>query len=145
MSERKARKEEPFPLAGTTLRVYRYMYQSGRSLGIHEIQNALRLSSSSVAEYHVRKLESAGLVTRDENARYFVNRVVFENMIRIRRSLIPLQTAYALSFGTGLALMLLLFRPPVLNSGYFFALILVALACGIFSYQALKAAKKAAI
>ncbi len=140
MSEDKA-----FELAGTTLKVYRYMYRAGRPLGIHEVQQGLHFSSPSVAQYHVKKLENAGLVTRDDYARYFVDRIVFENMIRVRRSLIPLQTAYALSFATGFVLLLILFRPPVISSGYFFALIMIGLACGVFSYEALKASKEAAI
>jgi predicted DNA-binding transcriptional regulator len=142
MSEDRPDEDETFTLSGTTLRVYRYMFRSGKSLGIHEVQHAMDLSSSSVAQYHIRKLENAGLVSKDQNSRYFVNRAVFENMVRIRRSLIPLQTAYAVSFGSGLALLLLLFRPPMLTGGYLFAVILVGLACAIFSYQALRAAKR---
>jgi hypothetical protein len=133
------------PLAGTTLRVYRYMYRYGKSVGIHEVQNALGLSSSSVAQYHIKKLENAGLVAKDENAQYFVNRMVFENMIRVRRSLIPIQTAYAVSFGTGFILLLLLFRPTVLTSGYLFSLILIGAACAVFSYQTIRAARNSSI
>ena len=130
------------PLAGTTLRVYRFMYWSGKPVGIHEVQHALGLSSSSVAQYHIKKLETAGLVLKDENAQYFVNRTVFENMIRVRRSLIPIQTAYAISFGTGFILLLLLFRPIVITSGYLFSLILIGLACALFTYQAVRSASR---
>ena len=145
MSEDKPGEDERFTLSGTTLRVYRHMFRSGKSLGIHEIQHAMGLSSSSVAQYHIKKLENAGLVSKDLNSQYFVNRMVFENMVRIKRSLIPLQTAYASSFGSGLVLLLLLFRPPVLTGGYLFSIILVGLACLIFSYQAVKTAKRSGL
>jgi hypothetical protein len=132
-------------LTGTTLKVYRFMYRQGKALGIHEIQNALKLSSSSVAQYHVKKLETAGMVNKDENSRYYVNRLVFENMIRIRRSLIPLQAAFALSFGTALVLLIVLFRPDPITSGYLFATAMVGFACAIFAYQSVSAARKATI
>lgn len=137
--------DKAFALAGTTLKVYRYMYKTGKSVGIHEVQHALGLSSASVASYHMKKLENAGLVAKDENARYYVNHVVFENMIRIRRSLVPLQAAFALSFATAFILLLTLFRPAFLTGGYIFALVMIGLACSIFSYQALGAVKKTSI
>jgi DNA-binding transcriptional ArsR family regulator len=137
--------DEEIALTGTTLRVYRYMYREGRPVGIHEIQHALNLSSSSVATYHVKKLENAGLVDKDPNSQYFVNRVVFENMVRVRRSLIPLQTAYAAAFATAILLLLTLFRPSVINATYVFSLIMMLFGCIIFVYQALVTARRASI
>ena len=72
-------------LRGTTLRIYRFMYREGRPLGLHEIQRALGLSSASIPQYHINKLIKAGLVKEDEGGSgYYVDRLVFENMIRIR-------------------------------------------------------------
>jgi hypothetical protein len=156
--ERKDSRGEP-ELTGTTLRVYRYLYRAGKPCGIHDIQRGLRLSSSSVALYHVRKLLAAGLIKEaggavqdagEEKSReeansgkasgYVVDKVIFENMIRIRRSLIPVQVAYAIFFATALVILISLLRPAVLSGAYVFALIIIMIACAIFSYQALKAA-----
>ena len=81
-------------MKNTTLRVYRYLYkQGGKPVGVHEVQNGLSLSSPSVAHYHIRKLVEQGLA-KEEAGGYVVDKVLFENMIRIRRSVIPFQTTY---------------------------------------------------
>ena len=75
------------------------MYKEGRPLGLHEIQRALGLSSASIPQSHINKLITAGLVKVHESGKgYYVIRLVFENMIRIRRSLIPFQTTYTIFF-----------------------------------------------
>ena len=49
-------------LKGTTLEVYRFLLKSSKPVGTRELQRALDLSSSSVATYHLSKLEDAGLL-----------------------------------------------------------------------------------
>jgi len=154
-------------LNGTILRVYRYLYRAGKPCGIHEVQRGLGLSSSSVALYHIRKLLDAGLIREDsqhneeENTRekkgvegidsdkvtvgYVVDRLMFDNMIRIRRSLIPIQVAYSIFFATAFIILLVLLRPSVLSGAYFFALVIIGIACAIFLYQAIKAARSVAL
>jgi predicted DNA-binding transcriptional regulator len=133
-------KDGDYLLKGTTLRVYRWMYRQGRPVGIHEVQRALALSSPSVAEYHIRKLVQAELVRERING-YLVDRVVFENLLRIRRMVIPLQATYVAFFGAMLVLLFALFRPsPSSNStGLFvFALVLNLAAVSVFSYETYK-------
>lgn len=147
-------------LTGTTLRVYRYLYRMGKPCGIREIQRGLGLSSSSVAVYHVRKLLEAGLI-REESAAdaadgsqvdssrgssgYVVDRIIYENMIRVRRSLIPLQVGYSVFFATALVILLVLLRPNPISGGFIFALLVIAAACGLFAYEALKSLSKNAV
>lgn len=126
-------------LGKTTLKVYRYLYRNGKPLGIRDIQRGLGLSSSSVAEYHVRKLLSMSLVKEESESRFLVDRLVFENMIRIRNTLIPIQVGFSVFFGTALLVLLFLFRPSVLSGQYIFSVIMIALACSLFAYQAFKA------
>lgn len=126
-----------YVLKGTTLRVYRYMYRTGSPLGIHEIQRALGLSSPSVAEYHVKKLAGAGLVQEKEGG-YVVDRVVFENLIRIRRTVIPLQTTYVAFFVSTLLVLVLFLRPSSVTSLYFFALAVNIGGLAITVYEAAK-------
>lgn len=150
-------------LTGTTLRVYRYLYKMGKPCGIREIERGLGLSSSSVALYHVRKLLDAGLIREElpqaakqgdpgkdpkpyreagngQPGGYVVDRVIYDNMIRIRRSLIPLQVAYSVFFATALLILVLILRPPAISGSYIFALSVIAVACGIFAYQAARSA-----
>ena len=141
--------KQSMSLSGTTLKVYRYLYRTGRPVGIRDIQRGIRLSSPSVAEYHVKKLLAMGIVKEEEkedgnssptsSSRFLVDRRVFESMIRIRRTIIPLQIGYSVFFGTGFLLMLLPFRSRILSGGYIFALAMIACACLIFGYQAFRA------
>jgi predicted DNA-binding transcriptional regulator len=81
-------------LAGTTLRVYRYIYKYG-PVRLHDIERALGFSSSSTAEYHINKLLRLGIVRAAEaEAGYVADRIVFENMLRVRRTVIPVWTTF---------------------------------------------------
>ncbi|HZW56501.1 MAG TPA: hypothetical protein VFF30_09455 [Nitrososphaerales archaeon] len=128
-------------LGGTTLKVYRILYAEGKPLGLNEIQKRARLSSPSVAHYHLSKLINQGLVSEKEDG-YVAERAIFENTIRIRRSLVPLQTTFALFFGTTLVGLLLFVRPTSLSSLYALALIVNVAALAIFVYQTYDALKK---
>jgi hypothetical protein len=172
LNEKKRSEAGGVELTGTTLRVYRYLYRMGKPCGIREIQRGLGLSSSSVALYHVRKLLDAGLIREererpspvdgdprsngpDENGSqgdpakgssgYVVDRVIYENMIRIRRSLIPVQVAYSMFFATALVVLLLILRPSAVSGAYVFALFVIAAACGIFGYQAFKSLSRSEV
>jgi predicted DNA-binding transcriptional regulator len=124
-------------LSGTTLRVYRYMYRSGTAMGIRDVKSGLNLSSPSVAEYHIRKLVRAGFV-QEKDGGYVVDRIIFENVIRIRKMIIPLQTAYAAFFLSTLAILLTVFRPATVTSLYFFALLVNSGAVIVTVYEAAK-------
>lgn len=125
-------------LSGTTLRVYRYVFrQAGKPVGIHELQSHLGLSSPSVAHYHIRKLVEEGLV-KEGMGGYVVDRVLFENMIRIRGSIIPFQTTYLSIFVCSLFLLLTVFRAETLDSEYFFAVFVNIMAIGITAFETIR-------
>lgn len=121
-------------LKGTRLRVYRLMLKSKSPLGIHDIQRSLRLTSASVAQYHVRKLLELKLI-REEGEGYVIDRVVFDNVIRIRRTAIPLQVAYAAFFASSLVAMLTILRPSAPSSVYLFAIIVMLIGLIISLYE----------
>jgi hypothetical protein len=75
-------------LKGTTYKIYLHLVKIGKPEGISEVQKSLGLSSPSVAQYHIGKLLKMGLV-REEQQGYVVDRLVLENIIRIRRRAIP--------------------------------------------------------
>ena len=128
-------------LSGTTLRVYRFLYKEGKPLNIHDVQRGLGLSSASVSQYHLRKLLQAGLV-KEQDEGFVVDRIVFENMIRIRRMVIPFQIAYAVFFATMLVVLLVFLR----NASHPFTVFLFALSVTLtsvvlFGYEAMKSLK----
>ena len=128
-------------LKGTTLRVYRFIYRQGRPMGVHDVQRGLSLSSPSVAQYHIKKLRGAGLI-REEQEGYVIDRVIFENMIRVRRALIPLQATYSIFFASTLVVMLTILRPPAITAIYVFALIVNVAALLISLYEVSRALRK---
>ena len=92
-------------LKGTTYRVYRYMYRAGKPVRVNDVQRDLKLSSPSVAQYHLKKLLRLGLV-KEVPEGYAIDKVIYENMVRIGRVTIPFQAAYIAFFaacviGTG--------------------------------------------
>ena len=127
-------------LKGTTYRVYRYILKQRKPVGISDVQKSLGLSSSSVSEYHIKKLLKVGLI-REEQGGYIVDKVVFENVIRIRRVALPAQTAYVFFFATTLLLFLIL-RPKDLDSIYFLAIVVNAVAFSISVYDLAKTMKR---
>jgi len=75
-----------------------------------------------------------GLIKEDQG-KFSVDQIIFENMIRIRTSLIPFQLAYLVFFATALVILVLVFRPHVLSEGYVFSLAILFVACVIFAMQ----------
>jgi hypothetical protein len=95
-------------LRGTTLKVYRYIVgKRDEPVRISEVQNALGLSSASLAHYHVRKLMDLGLV-REEGVGYVADKVAIENFFLLRGTIIPYQAAYASFFSVTLIAMLVI-------------------------------------
>jgi len=128
-------------LRGTTLRVYRYLFRTGRPASIRDVQRGLGLSSPSVAEYHLRKLLQSGLV-REGKEGYEVDRMVWQNMIRMRRRVIPFQAVYSLFFATALVVMVIVFR-NLTAQGYLFGLAVIVVGLGLSLYEATKALRQA--
>jgi predicted DNA-binding transcriptional regulator len=128
-------------LKGTTLRVYRYLFKAGQPEGIRDIQRGLELSSSSVAEYHVKKLLRSGLI-RESGDGYVVDRVVWQNMIRMRRTIIPFQAVYAVFLAAAFVVMVLVLRGAP-EEGYVFGAIVILVALGFSLFETVKGLRQA--
>lgn len=128
-------------LVGTTLKVYRFMFRAGQPVGVRDVQRGLGLSSPSVALYHISKLVEAGLV-REEGGGYVVDKRVFENMIRVRRMIIPFQATYTSFFITTFMIFLTLLKPENVTSTYVFALAVNSVAILVSLYECLRALRK---
>lgn len=121
-------------LKGTTLEIYRLLLKTNKPLGIREIQRALNLSSPSQAQYHLNKLEEAGLLKR-EMGNYVINKVLLENCVRVSRFLIPRYLFYSIFAIAILLIEVVLLRPAVLNREYFLFVAATLIFVLIFCYE----------
>ena len=122
-------------LKGTTLSVFRFIFREGKPVGPREIQRGLGLSSVSIATYHLAKLRDAGLI-RETPEGYSVDRRMFENVVRIRRLLIPVQVSYVAFLATAIVMLLTILRPPVAYSSYYFSIAILLIASVVSLLQA---------
>lgn len=128
-------------LKGTTLVIFRYIFKENKPVGPSDIQRSLGLSSASVASYHLKKLLDAGLISEAEKG-YVVDKRVFENVIRIRRLVIPAQISYVAFFATMIALLLTILRPPVLYPAYYVSITGLFGALGLSAFEAKRVASR---
>ncbi len=136
---RKASGPDRDALSGTTRKVYRYIYKHG-PVRPHDIQRDLGLSSSSVSDYHVQKLLRMRLIReqagQDGVPGFVTEEAVFEAMLRVRRTIIPLWTTASAFFGASVFVLGVLLRPQVITSSYLFSLVVAAVAFSICAYEA---------
>lgn len=128
-------------LRGLTLKVYKFILKSDRPIGIREVQRALNLSSPTLALYHMNKLEEAGLIKKELNG-YVADRIVLENLVRLRRFLIPRNFFYTVFLVTSLVFLLVFLRPPILTREYVFSLGVVSIATATSIYETIRALSK---
>jgi predicted DNA-binding transcriptional regulator len=128
-------------LSGTTRRVYRYIYKHG-PVRLHDIQRNVGLSSPSLADYHVQKLLKMKLVREEQGQDGFVGFVaeeaVFEAMIRIRRTVIPLRATASAFFAIALVILATILRPAYISSTYLFSLSVTVVALSISVYETIR-------
>ena len=117
------------------------MLKSNKPLGIRELTRALKLSSPSVAQHHLTRLESLGLI-KHEGGNYIVNRVMLENCIKISRFLIPRYFFYLLFVVVVLVLELTILQPNVLYQAYVLSIIAFIVVIVILCYETIKIWRK---
>jgi len=137
-------KESIDVLKGSALDIYRFMLKTNKAMGVREVARSLNLSSPSVAQYHLSKLEEMGLIRR-EWGNYVINKVELENCIKFNRFLIPRYFIYTLFFTLVLTVELTLLRPNVLYQGYIFAIFATLVAMTIFCYETIKIWRKGSL
>ena len=135
-------KESKVKLNGTTLRVYRFMLLYNKPIGVRELQRKLKLSSPSVALYHLNKLERMGLIEKDLNGKYVVKKSIKFGMIRdiiiLGRLSFPRLVFYAVSLTSlTLSYFILLFFYSIHEACILGALISI-LACIILWKEAIE-------
>jgi DNA-binding transcriptional ArsR family regulator len=121
-------------LKGTTLEVYRFLLKSSKPVGTRELQRALGFSSSSVATYHLSKLEDAGLLKREAGG-FTVSRYLLENSVKVSRFLVPRYLFYAAFALAVLLVELTVLRPAVLYQEYVFSLVATVVMVAFLCYE----------
>jgi len=125
-------------LKGLTLKVYKYILKNDRPVGIREVQRVLGLSSPTLALYHMTKLEEAGFIKKQMNG-YVADRIVLQNLIRFRRTLIPKNLFFTVFMITSLIISIFFLRPPVFTREYVFPLAVIIVATITLIYETVKA------
>jgi repressor of nif and glnA expression len=125
-------------LRGLTLKVYKFILKNDKPVGIREVQRALNLSSPTLALYHMNKLEEAGFIKKELNG-YVADRIILENLIRLRRVLIPRHFFYTVFFVASLIFLVVFLRPSMLTREYIFSLGVVSVAAATSVYETIKA------
>ncbi len=86
-------------LDGTTLVIYAYVAKEGRPVGTREVMRGANLSSPSVAFRQLQKLETLGLLEKNEFGNYIVKeKASISGHIWVGRSLIPRLMFYSFFF-----------------------------------------------
>lgn len=131
-------------LRGLTLKVYKFILKNDKPVGIREVQRALNLSSPTLALYHINKLEEAGFIKKELNG-FVADRIILENLIRLRRVLIPRNFFYTVFFVTSLIFLAVFLKPPLLTREYIFSLGIVSVAAATSIYETIKAFSEKAL
>jgi predicted DNA-binding transcriptional regulator len=100
-------------LKGKTLLVYWYLLQqSTHSVGVREVQRALKFSSPSIAVHHLQKLQDLGLVDKKGTGEYVLQEEVKVGILRffmhMGRFFVPRYLFYSVLFTTMLTVYLTL-------------------------------------
>jgi DNA-binding Lrp family transcriptional regulator len=125
-------------LRGLTLKVYRFILKNNNPSGIREIQRALNLSSPTLALYHVNKLEEAGLVKKHETG-YIADRIVLENCVRLKRTLVPRFFFYTVFLAVSLIVLAVFLRPPILTREYVFSVAAISVGTIASAFETIRA------
>jgi hypothetical protein len=86
-------------LEGTTFKVYLYVAGERRPVGTRDVIRNLGLSSSSVAFRHLQKLDTLGLLQKNEYGEYTLKeKAGIQGHVWIGRNLVPRLLIYSLFF-----------------------------------------------
>jgi hypothetical protein len=131
-------------LKGNTLKVYMLLLKSeSASVGIREVQRALKFSSPTLAQYHLEKLRELGLVKKESAEYLLVSDVkvgVLRQFYRFGTVLVPRFVLYAVLFTVMLGFLFFIVAEVTLVAVY--AFVLAIFGAAIFWYEAVKAMRE---
>jgi hypothetical protein len=90
---------EPGGLQGRTLKVYLFVVKERNPVGPREVMRGVSLTSPSVAYRHLQKLETMGLIVKNEFGNYVAKeKATVRGYVWVGRRLIPNAIVYSLVF-----------------------------------------------
>ena len=90
---------DPDKLQGRTLKVYLYTVKEKKPVGPRDVMRGIGLSSPSVAYRHLQKLETMGLLIKNENGNYVEKeKTSIKGYLWVGRRLIPNPLVYSSIF-----------------------------------------------
>lgn len=105
-------------LEGTTLNVYSCMVKEGKPVGPREVMRLANLSSPSVAYWHLQKLDSLGLIAKNDFGEYVVKeKINISGHLWVGRTLVPRLIFYAFFFVGILGVEIIVIALPFFQSG----------------------------
>ena len=136
-------------LEGKTLEVYAFVAQEGKPVGTRDVTRGVRLSSPSVAHRHLLKLESLGLLEKNEYGDFLLKQKInVKGYVWIGRNLIPRLIFYSLFFlgalfaEMGIFALSFLVNSLILETSFFFLIGMTILAMILFLVEGLKLHRK---
>jgi hypothetical protein len=86
-------------LKGKTLAVYTYVVKEGKPVGTRDVARGANLSSPSVAQRHLQKLEALGLLEKNEYSDYTLKeKASINGHLWIGRNIVPRFMVYGFFF-----------------------------------------------
>ncbi|MQY62572.1 hypothetical protein GH146_04745 [archaeon] len=86
-------------LAGNTLIVYAYVVREDRPVGTRDVMRGAHLSSPSVAHRHLQKLETLGLLEKDNGGNYILKeKTGVSGHVWVGKNLVPRLMFYSFFF-----------------------------------------------
>ena len=123
-------------LKGTTWKVYKYILEN-EPTGIRELQKSLKLSTPSLALYHLSKLERAGIIRKNREG-YMADQVFLQSRIKVGRLLVPRHFFYSIFATAALIIQSLFFRPNVISRDYAFSIAITCILAAICVYETVR-------
>jgi hypothetical protein len=126
-------------LAGNTLIVYAYVIGENKPVGTRDVMRGANLSSSSVAHRHLQKLETLGLLEKNDYGNYILKeKASVSGHVWVGKNLVPRLMFYSFffmgAFGAEIAIILLscLITGLVIETSFLFLTGMTAVAMILF-------------
>lgn len=136
---KKVTKQLSDELEGNTLQVYSFVIKESRPVGPREVMRSAGLSSPSVAYRQLQKLESLGLVEKNELGEYIVReKTGVSGHIWIGKTLVPRMVFYSFFFmgillaEIALVTIQLFVNQQTISLGIWYSILITAVSMTIF-------------
>jgi len=136
-------------LAGNTLLVYAYVVGENRPVGTRDVMRGANLSSPSVAHRHLQKLETLGLIEKNQFGDYILKeKTGVSGHVWVGRSLVPRLMFYSFffvgAFGAEIAIILMSYLVPwvAIETSFLFLTGMTAVAMILFLVEGILLQRK---